>query len=234
MLKIVLLLAVAMFTGCSSLSVFYDFDRDADFDSYKRYKWGYMDAEHDALAKNHIMSKRIHKVADSLLQLQGYVLVEDTTEKVDFIVVSYAIVEEKTTVTENYPSYGSAYHGYGYYGHGTGFYGGGWYSPWWGPSITVGYSTAPSYTVDHTKEGTLIIDIVEAGKNELVWRGSASKAVEGFQGAEESFEIIRNIVTQIMANYPPEEPKPVALDERARLRREEREKAKKAKSEESE
>lgn len=216
MIKILLLLTLFILSGCSSLSVFYDFDRDADFNSYARYRWGYMDAEHDALAKNHIMSKRIHKVADSLLVNQGYTLVEDTTEQVDFIVVSYAVVDEKVTVTENYSG------GYGYYGYGSGFYGGGWYSPWWGPSVTVGYSTAPSYSVDHTKEGTLIIDIVEAEKNELVWRGSASQALDGFKGAEESFEIIRNIVTQIMANYPPEEPKPVALDERVRLRREKR------------
>lgn len=222
--KILLLLALFLISSCSSLSVFYDFDRDADFNSYARYKWGYMDAEHDALAKNHIMVKRIHKVTDSLLQNQGYTLVEDSSADVDFIVVSYAVVDEKVTVTENYDSYGYRA-GYGYYGYGSGFYGGGWYSPWWGPSITVGYSTAPSYTVDHTKEGTLIIDIVEAEKNELVWRGSASKAVEGFKGAEESFEMIRNVVTQIMANYPPEEPKPVALDERVRLRREAREKA---------
>lgn len=58
-----------------------------------------------------------------------------------------------------------------------------------------------SSMVQTVSEGTLIIDIVDAGSNELVWRGTASGAVE--RGSDKAAEKIHDAVHKIMAKFPP-------------------------------
>lgn len=236
MKKFITLAAAILFTGCAPYNVFYDFDRDVKFQEFKTYKWGYMAPEHDALIKNHLLAKRVYNVVDSIMADRGYTKIDDTTAVTDVAVVAYAAVEEKMTVTENYSGVGvyATVPMHGYYGYGSGFYGGGWYSPWWGPSMTVGYSSAPTYSIEHHKEGTLLIDVVDMKTKALAWRGTGIKSIEEFQGAEKASENIRKIVSAIMENYPPEEPLPVALDQRVKRRREERETAKAAEEKQSE
>jgi hypothetical protein len=69
--------------------------------------------------------------------------------------------------------------GYGYRGHG-----------WGGSDLTV-----RSYT-----EGTLLIDIIDPAKNELIWRGTAVGAVdEGSGSAERATEVVNSILER----FPP-------------------------------
>ena len=50
-------------------------------------------------------------------------------------------------------------------------------------------------------EGTLIVDIIDASSNELVWRGTATAAVE--RGSDKASEKIHDAVHKIMAKFPP-------------------------------
>ena len=50
--------------------------------------------------------------------------------------------------------------------------------------------------------GTLILDIVEADDLELVWRGYATGAIHDIERMEET---IREAVTKVLADFPPEQ-----------------------------
>lgn len=229
-----LLLATFLFIACTpSVNVFYDWDHDAPIDSFKTYSWGYMDPEHNALSGNHIMVKRVEKMIDSVLQAKGFLLVSDSTKSSDFKVVAYATVKEKQELVSNgggtYVGVGMPYPSYGYYGYGDGFYGGGWYSPWWGPSVSVGYSSAPSYSIETTKNGSLIIDIVQNSDSALVWRGTGTVELEEFKTAEEAIARLQEIIVSVLNNFPPIPQKPVAIDKRIKYNKEQRKKEESAK-----
>jgi hypothetical protein len=51
--------------------------------------------------------------------------------------------------------------------------------------------------------GTLVIDIVDASKNEVVWRGMGVKEVDVQAKADKRDKNINNAVQKILKNYPP-------------------------------
>ena len=84
------------------------------------------------------------------------------------------------------------------------------------PDVYVVYHTAVQRKIDRTyidtwgygrrvhtesyKEGTLIIDLVDAGQKELVWRGTATGAVDNLTRAEKK---LFGAVERIFAEFPP-------------------------------
>ena len=53
------------------------------------------------------------------------------------------------------------------------------------------------------QEGTLILDIVKAADNELIWRGGASRALPSSTTPEKTDKIIKEAVSKILKKYPP-------------------------------
>lgn len=84
------------------------------------------------------------------------------------------------TIVTNYQSYA----GWGW--------GWGW-NPWMQPGFVNTYETV---------EGTLFIDLIDASKKELIWQGNGRAAL--VDGPEAKEERINEIVTAILAKYPPE------------------------------
>jgi hypothetical protein len=52
-------------------------------------------------------------------------------------------------------------------------------------------------------EGVIVIDIVDAGLNRLVWRGTAQAEVKDDVGPEQQQANIREAVRKILADFPP-------------------------------
>lgn len=76
-------------------------------------------------------------------------------------------------------------------------FGMGWgWSPWYYGTYYGGSS------VSRTTEGTLFIDLIDAKTNNLVWQGMG-KADLITSNMEKKEERIREIVTKILAEYPP-------------------------------
>lgn len=73
------------------------------------------------------------------------------------------------------------------YGYGWGY---GW-NPYWGGN----------YSVNTNTEGVLTIDLIDAKKKELIWQGVGSGYLT--QNVDKKDEVIKNFVTQILAQYPP-------------------------------
>lgn len=76
-------------------------------------------------------------------------------------------------------------------------FGWGWgWNPYWGGNST---------TVSKYVEGTLFIDFIDAQKKELVWQGQGSGVLT--QKTNEKDQLIKDFVTKILAQYPPQKPK---------------------------
>ena len=52
-------------------------------------------------------------------------------------------------------------------------------------------------------EGTLVIDLVDAEKKEMVWRGMGTGIVKRYKNPEDAQRNIDKIVDRIMQGFPP-------------------------------
>ncbi len=173
-------LAALTLAGCSSVRVSADFDPAANLHSYKTFAWlpGPQKETGNERIDNPLLDKRIRDGVTRQLQLQGYV--EADASAADMLVGYHISLDRKldvTTVNNHY--------GYGYRGAG-------------------GSPIASSHTVVHEYEtGTLIIDLVDRRKNQLVWRGSGESRLTKRPTPEETDKKVATVVAAILAKFPP-------------------------------
>lgn len=176
---IVALVAIATLWGCgTSISTNYDYDVNANFETYRTYDWIPL-AEatpgnaKTAVERNDLLDKRIRNAVNNSLKEKGLSL--DTTGP-DFLVVYHVGIQDKVQVTDWGYRYSDYYWGYG------------------GREIDV----------YNYQEGTLILDFVDAQTKQLIWRGAGSTAVDDSgRSPEKSDQIINKVVGKIMSQYPP-------------------------------
>jgi hypothetical protein len=75
------------------------------------------------------------------------------------------------------------------WGYGYGWYGGG-----------MGMSTS---TVSEIPVGTLVVDLVDGKKKDLVWRGTATDTLRTDASPESREQKLREVAAQLFAGYPP-------------------------------
>lgn len=124
-----------------------------------------------------LLGSRISKAVETELESRNLQSVSDDP---DLLVTYHAGKQDKVDIT-------SSGYGYGYGGY-RGVYGGGY-----GGGIE---------TYNYT-EGTLIIDIVDASRMELVWRGTATGVLDDNPSPEKVDQNVRDVVAKILVNYPP-------------------------------
>jgi Domain of unknown function (DUF4136) len=157
--------------------VSYDFDKGANFASYTTY------AHKDGTKVGQpLIDDRIVAAIDNALAAKGFKK-SDTPDV--FVVYHVAFDKEKDIST-----FSSGYGGYGPYGWG---WGGGW---------AGGTSTTQ---VRDILIGTLIIDMADAKKGQLAWRGMGVKEVDTQAKPEKRDKSITNAVNKIFKNYPPKQ-----------------------------
>jgi hypothetical protein len=153
----------------------YDFDKSASFAQYRTYSM-----KNGTPTGQPLVDKRIVAAIESELAAKGFTK-NDTAPDV-FVVFHMAFDEEKDISTF---SSGPIYGGYGW------GWGGGW------------GSTTTDVRVREILIGTLAIDMVDANKKEVVWRGLGSKEVDTNAKPEKRDSNITKAVAKIMKNYPP-------------------------------
>lgn len=171
-LRLTLSLAlIIILAGCgSSVKLQSDYDNTADFSTYQTYQW--MPQPTGANLEAGLAGPIIKRSIESELNDRSMRQVQSNP---DVYVVYHASVEDQIT---------GAYidrWGYGY---------GRYYGGWGSTDVSV-----QSYT-----EGTLVVDFIDAGKKELVWRGTATGAVSNPQKTREK---IPEIVADLLADFPP-------------------------------
>ncbi len=174
-------LLALVFGSCTSVRVLADYDKQADFNSYKSYafyKTGIDKAEISDLDK-----KRILYAIDAEMNSRGFVK-SNTPD----LLISIFTKEREQVDVYNGNNFG--------WGWGYGF---GYWNPWvWGGPGFYGNS------VSTRTEGSLYIDLIDAKNKELVWQGRGIGTLGNGQSIEKKEERIQEFVAQILQNYPPE------------------------------
>ena len=170
-LKGLLILAV-MTAACSTLTVSSDWDHTADFSKYRTYA-----VREGTKANNPLIQERIDRSLAATLQAKGLRL---DNQNPDLLVYTHVLVSKEQQVNYNTYGYGGWY---------------GWYG--WGPG---GWSTTTA-TVSEVPVGTLIVDLVDAQKKSLVWRGTATDTITSQD--QVSQENIDKAVAKMFNTYPP-------------------------------
>ncbi len=164
--------------SCSSTRVLTDYNRDASFTHLRTYAW--IDRPADAGKKrafaSPLLDRHIRVAVDNALARMGYQKV--TSGMVDFRIAHHVVAEEKVDVSPTYSYYDYAgRHHYGYRSHqyGHGYYGG------YGHHSRLGFGYSSGGYVNEYLQGTLILDIIDAHNNEIIWRGCARRGLFEFQ-----------------------------------------------------
>lgn len=180
---VVPVLALVLLGACSSVRVVTDYDREANFSTYKSYafyKTGIDKAQISDLDK-----KRILVAIDQEFNRRGF----EKSKQPDILISIFTREKERVDV------YNNAW-GYGGWGWGWGFY-----NPWfWGPGWGPGWGGT---NVSTRTEGALYIDIIDADTKELVWQGKGTGIVGNTSNIDKKEQRIREFVARILEEYPP-------------------------------
>lgn len=177
-------IGLLMLAGCSSIKVVADQDPTVDWSHFKTYEYfGWAEDSDKILTR--FDRERIEKAFGQEFASRGLEYVE---EGGDLVVSLFIVVEDMKGSTATTTTSGSTY-GYSgrYYGQGPGY---GWGS---------GYSTT---TVEeyNFQEGTLVCDVFDANKKELIWEGIGTGTVN--EDPSKRDKTIPRSVAAIMKKFP--------------------------------
>jgi hypothetical protein len=175
-----LLVAVMLaLSACTAFDVKTDHDPTADFGRFKTFAFvGLVAAEKGGLYDNSLMHKRVETAVVRELTSKGLQRVE-VGQHPDLSVHYWIGVKDTQRIEGGGPAAGAR--GWRGYGWGAG-YGGG-------------------ITTYEYQKGTLILDLVESAKKELVWRATIVGALE--DTAAKNIDLGNKAITRAFQNYPP-------------------------------
>jgi hypothetical protein len=153
----------------------YDFDKSIDFTGFKTYAF-----KDGTKVGQKLIDDRIVAAIESQLAAKGLT----KSDNPDVFVVYHVAFDTQKDIS----TYSSGYGGYGAYGWG---WGGGW----------AGGTT--STQVRDILVGTLVIDMADAKKSQVAWRGMGVKEVNTQANPEKRDKSINEAVKKIFKNYPP-------------------------------
>jgi hypothetical protein len=176
MLMIIILVASAMLAAsCSSIQVSSDFDRQANFASYKTYAFT---KEAQELPVSDINRRRLIDAVSNELAAKGFTKSDQADVWIDLVVATQQ--KQSATATSS-----------------PGYYGAGYRYGWGG-----GFSTT-TINVENYVEGTLFVDMIDASKKQLVWQGRAVGTLNPDASPEKREANINSAIKQIFTKYPP-------------------------------
>jgi hypothetical protein len=177
---LVTLVCAAVLAPAAALAqkVSYDYEKSANFAAFKTYAH-----KEGTKVGQQLIDDRIVAAIDAELAAKGFTKTESNP---DVFVVYHIAFDKQKDISTFSSGYGG---GYGPYGWGWG--GGGW----------AGGTT--STQVRDILIGTLVIDMADAKKGQLAWRGMGTKEVNTQANPEKRDKSINSAVKKIFKNYPP-------------------------------
>jgi len=151
----------------------FDYDRSANFNSYKTYHW----IDYKPVAPgDQLLDQDIKRAVDEQLAGKGLRRVEDGGD----LVVGYqaGVSQEK-----EFDGIGS----------------GGW-GPWGGP---FGWGNGGRVTTSTIDVGKLTIGLFDPATKQLVWRGAASKTLNISKDPDKNYRNLERAMAKLFRNYPP-------------------------------
>lgn len=169
----ILVTASVLPIACSSVNVATDYSQDADFSTYRTFRWMPNPAAlQSSFRVGPTMDNRIRRAVESELATKG-LQPAPTGTRPDLFVVYHAAVNADLDRT---------------------------YYDVWGYGRRGRWRHGTVVVVDRQARGTLIIDLVDRRQKALVWRGTASGVVSS---REEARKRVFEAVQRILEEYPP-------------------------------
>ncbi len=171
-LIVLLVLGLVGLAACQTVKVDTDYDETVDFSSYQTFDW--MPQPREATRNpqiNDIMDNRIKRAIEGELIAGGYQ--KNRSGRPDVYVVYHTTTQRQVDRT---------------------------YIERWGYGRRGRFRRTGAVRVESYKEGTLIIDLVDAERRELVWRGTATGAVSDLRQTEKK---LFGAVERIFEVFPP-------------------------------
>jgi hypothetical protein len=171
----------AAFSACSGMTIQTDYDPVAapNLSRYQSYRWLPQPQCADTRVYNPITQGRIVRAVEAELGERGYT---KDSQSPEFLVGWHATIEGRMDVQSM-----NTYYGYG-----------------WGRWRAGGGVIVQDNYVREYNEGMLILDIVDANSNELVWRGSAQAEITRSTDPAKRQEQINKAVKKILERFPPQ------------------------------
>ncbi|QUN06688.1 DUF4136 domain-containing protein [Shewanella yunxiaonensis] len=182
MKKLIFAALVLLIGGCSSLNTGWDYNPEVNFTQYKHYAW--VPATKEASAQyqlNGLLDQRVREAVDADLARKGYIKVD--AKDADVLVNYLTKLDKRYKVDSINTSLG--------------------YSPFWGPHWYFGGSLQNNTQVKEYDVGTLIIDMVDAKTNKLVWRGTANGVIRDYKTPQQRIAKMNEAVVGVLNNFPP-------------------------------
>jgi hypothetical protein len=175
------ILAVLLLAGSAfAQDVTYNFDANADFSKYKTYRW---EKHPQSVDIDAITLGKLSAAFDSQLVMKG--LLKTGNAQSDLVIVYQLAVKQEKEIN----SYST---GWGYGAGWGGYYGGG-----------LGGSSSTTTSISTISIGSVNLDIYDAAKKQLIWRGIASKTLDPKAKPEKQDKNIAKAAQKILKNYPP-------------------------------
>ena len=173
----------ALLTGCSTLSVSYDYNQEIDFTTYKTYNWMPFPEGIEAKSLNH--GRFITAVENNLAAKN---IIKNTSAP-DFLIAPHFAKEKRINITDWGYSYAPnviyTRRGYRYYD-------------------AYGYYPVGGISVYEYEQGTLILDFIDANNKQLIWRATARSIISPASTPQKQTEKINNAVNEILQSFPPD------------------------------
>jgi hypothetical protein len=171
-----LMLAATIGSCEPGLKVSSDFDKNADFAQYRTF--ALYNSENINNTISQMNKSRIASAIKNEMIKKGY---QEDAASPDLMVNATAIFKDKTAVSSSSTDY---------YANGS------MYRPYtWGPGVAHS-----NYDVKHYKDGSLIIDIIEASSKKLLWQGTGNKEIDA--PLKDPDTKIPKGIAAIMADFP--------------------------------
>ncbi|WP_347160290.1 DUF4136 domain-containing protein [Pontibacter chitinilyticus] len=182
-------LLLLLFTGCTRLTdVQSNYDRTVEFRHYQTFAW-YQAEVPTRIAGlgpefSVLLDQRLKEAVSSELVKEGI-----TPATVNpGLLVAYDIAVDPTLAPAALGDDVAPGFAYGY-------------SYWYGYRYRYDFSDIPNYrSIDKYKQGTLVIDLIDANTKKLVWRGWEEANLNPTQIDETKINVV---VANIMAQFPP-------------------------------
>ena len=189
---------MAVITGCSTVLVQSDYDREINFTNFHTFNWTTQSENTGSNAdqRTTLFERRLKKSVDKELTANGFQ--KQTTERPDFLIAYNIQVEDQVNVLSSgygYRGYGHGYYGhrygYGGYGHGYGHHRYGYRSRYYGGG-------RPYAKV------TLVLDFVDPESNNVIWRGLYKDEIDESGILIMTEDKITKAVKKILKEFPPD------------------------------
>jgi len=183
--KYLLVFFSTLLSACATQKSNYDYIAGTDFNKYRSYAWVVVDknSKESQRAKSQLVDRRIVEAVDSALTVKRMQKVTDEPD----ILVNYhvSVSQQEKQQPKGHVSIGTASYGRG---SSVGF----------GVSMPVGGSRT-------YKEGTLVIDMIDAKNKQILWQGWGSETISQDMDPQRVTALVNQMVWNIFENYPPME-----------------------------